>query len=100
MSAGKTAGVKNWKVLGLKSFPIRKLRWLSPSPRVVSLLIVLSVFVCAVTVRRLGMFQFLEFQVYYLFIQQAPKTATSDPIVLIEMTEADIQSPSLEWPPY
>src|ERR1051325_1482925 len=74
-------------------------KWKS-SPRVVSLLIVLFVFCCTLIVRHIGWLQFLEFQAYDFFIRHQPKAATSDPIVLVEMTEADIHSPSLDWPIY
>ena len=74
-------------------------KWKS-SPRVVSLLIVLFVFLCALIVRHLGWLQLLEFQAYDLFIRHQPKAASSAPIVLVEMTEADIHSPSLDWPIY
>src|SRR6266576_538471 len=70
------------------------------SPRVVSLLIVLFVYCCALIVRHHGWLQFLEFQAYDFFIRHQTKAATSDPIVLVEMTEADIHSPSLDWPIY
>src|SRR5438876_5932127 len=70
------------------------------SPRVASLLIVLFVFCCALVVRHLGWLQFLEFQAYDFFLRHQPKAASSDPIVLVEMTEADIHSPSLDWPIY
>jgi adenylate cyclase len=72
-------------------------KW-KPSPRSVSLLIVLVVFFCALIVQRRGLLQFLEFQAYDFFIRHQPKAATSDPIVLVEMTEADIHSPSLDYP--
>ena len=68
------------------------------SPRLVSLLIVLVVFLSALLARRLGWLQFLEFRAYDFFIQQQPKAPTSDPIVLVEMTEKDIQSPTLDYP--
>jgi adenylate cyclase len=70
------------------------------SPRGVSLLIVLFVVICALTARHAGWFQALEFQAYDLFIRHQPKAATSDPIVIVEMTEADIHSPSLDYPIY
>src|ERR1043166_3501402 len=70
------------------------------SPRKVSLLIVLFVFTCTFTMRRLGWFQSLEFRAYDSFIRHQPKAATSDPIVIVEMTEADIHNPSLDWPIY
>jgi adenylate cyclase len=74
-------------------------KWKS-SPRVVSLLIVLFVFCCTLIVRHIGWLQFLEFQPYDYFLRHQPKAATSDPIVLVEMTEADIHSPSLDYPIY
>ena len=70
------------------------------SPRFVSLLIVVGVFLCVFAVQRLGWLQVLEFQAYDFFIRQQPKTSTSDPIVLVEMTEADIHDSSLDWPLY
>src|SRR6266498_2145442 len=70
------------------------------SPRKVSLLIVLFVFTCTFTVRHLGWLQFLEFQAYDFFIRYQPKAATSDPLVIVEMTETDIHSPSLDYPIY
>src|SRR5207249_3014437 len=78
-------------------------KWFSKwgsSPLTVSLLIVLFVCGCTLIVRHLGWLQFLEFQAYDFFIRQQPKAATSDPIVIVEMTEADIHSPSLDWPIY
>ena len=74
-------------------------KWKS-SPRVVSLLIVLFVFCCTLIVRHFGWLQSLEFQAYDFFVRHQPKAATSDPIVLVEMTEADIHSPSLDYPIY
>ena len=74
-------------------------KWKS-SPRIVSLLIVLFVFCCTLIVRHFGWLQFLEFQAYDVFIRHQPKAATSDPIVLVEMTEADIHSPLLDYPIY
>jgi len=70
------------------------------SPGEVSLLIVLFVFVTTLTVRHLGWLQFLEFRAYDFFIRHQPRAATSDPIVLVEMTEADIQSQTLDYPIY
>src|SRR5881628_698429 len=84
MSAG-TPAVKRFSKLG-------------SSPRFVSLLIVLFVFLCALFVRHLGWLQFVEFQAYDFFIRHQPKSPTSDPIVLVEMTEADIHNPSLDYP--
>jgi CHASE2 domain-containing sensor protein len=68
------------------------------SPRGVSLLIVLFVFICTFAVQHTGLLKFLEFHAYDFFIRHQPKAATSDPIVLVEMTEADIHSPSLDYP--
>ena len=68
------------------------------TPRQVALLIVIFVFACTLIVRHLGWLQFLEFQAYDFFIRHQPKAATSDPIVIVEMTEADIHSPSLDYP--
>ena len=70
------------------------------SSRLVSLLIVLAVFVSALFARRIGWLQFLEFRAYDFFIQHQQKAASSDPIVLVEMTEDDIQSPTLDYPIY
>jgi adenylate cyclase len=70
------------------------------SPRLVSLGLVLAVFVSALFARRMGGLQFLEFRAYDFFIQHQPKAASSDPIVLVEMTEDDIQSPTLDYPIY
>ena len=70
------------------------------SSRAVALLIVLFVFCCTLTVQQVGLLQFLEFQAYDFFIRHQPKAPTSDPIVLVEMTEADIHSPSLDYPIY
>src|ERR1051325_7802223 len=75
----------------------RPSRW-KLSPRAVSLIIALSSFVAVVVVQRLGLLQFLEFQAYDFFIRHQKKAPTSGPIVLIEMTESDIQSPSLDYP--
>jgi len=68
------------------------------SPHNVGLLIVLVVFVCILAARYLGWFQFLEFRVYDFFIRQSPKAATNEPLVIVEMIEDDIQSPSLDYP--
>ena len=68
------------------------------APRGACLLIVLVVFCGALIIRHLGLLQFLEFHAYDFFIQRQPKAATSAPIVIVEMTEADIHSPSLDYP--
>lgn len=84
MTAGKPATPprKKWKL----------------TPHTASLLIVLGVFCGTLLIRHLGLLQFLEFYAYDFFIQRQPKAATSDPIVLVEMTEEDIHSPSLDYP--
>src|SRR5262245_8696267 len=73
---------------------------LASSPRTIGLLIVLFVFLCTLVVRHMGWLQFLEFHAYDFFIRHQSKSTTSDPIVLVEMTEADIHNSSLDWPIY
>jgi adenylate cyclase len=77
----------------------RRPRW-TLSPRLVSLLIVLGV--CGATLRvwHLGWLQFLEFHAYDFFLQHQAQAASSDPIVLVEMRESDIHSPTLDYPIY
>ena len=82
-----------------KSTAPRQIKW-KLSPRVVSLLIVLAVFLCTVVLRHLGCLQFLEFYPYDFLIRHQAKAASNEPIVLVEMTEADIHSPSLDYPIY
>src|SRR5215813_13020303 len=82
-----------------KSSALRQKKW-KPSPRTVSLLIVLAVFLCTIAARHLGWIQFLEFYPYDYLIRHQPKTSSNDPIVLVEMTEEDIHSPSLDYPIY
>jgi adenylate cyclase len=84
MSAGKRASL--WS-----------LKW-EISPRTASLLIVLIVFTSVFLVRHMGWLQFLEFQAYDFLLQHQEPVETSEPIVLVEMTEADIHSPSLDYP--
>jgi adenylate cyclase len=74
-------------------------KWKS-SPLAVSLLIVLVVFLGTILVQRQGWLQFLEFRAYDFFLRHQPKADTSDPIVIVEMTEDDIHSPSLDYPIY
>jgi adenylate cyclase len=69
------------------------------SPHGVSLLIALSVFFVTLLVWRMGLLQFLEFQTYDFLIRHQPKVDAGS-IVLVEMTETDIHSPSLDWPIY
>jgi adenylate cyclase len=68
------------------------------SPRTVSLLIVAATFFATLSAQRLGLLQFLEFRAYDFFIRRQPLLATGDPIVLVEITENDIQSPALDYP--
>src|SRR5215472_13900284 len=68
------------------------------SPRTVSLLIVAATFVATLTAQRLGLLQFLEFRAYEFFIRLQPLLPNGDPIVLVEITEEDIQSPALDYP--
>jgi len=82
-----------------KSTAQRQSKW-KLSPRVVSLLIVLAVFLCTLVARHLGWLQFLEFYPYDFLIRHQAKAPSNDPIVLVEMSEADIHSPSLDYPIY
>lgn len=68
------------------------------TPRTISLLIILAVFVSALTARRFGLLQFLEFRAYDYFLRHQAPLANGDPIVLVEMTEEDIQSEDLDYP--
>jgi adenylate cyclase len=68
------------------------------APREVCGLIILAVFCAALFARREGWLQFLEFRAYDFFLRQAPLLPSGDPIVLVEMTESDIQSPDLDYP--
>jgi adenylate cyclase len=82
-----------------KSSSPRQKKW-KPSPREISLLIVLAVFLCTIGARHLGWIQFLEFYPYDFLIRHQAKAPSNDPIVLVEMSEADIHSPSLDYPIY
>jgi adenylate cyclase len=73
------------------------LKW-ELSPRTACVLIVLVVFGGTLALQRMGLLQFLEFKAYDFFIRHQPEAATSDPIVIVEMTERDIHSPSLDYP--
>jgi adenylate cyclase len=78
---------------------VRNRLWLRKlSSREMGLLMVLFVFGCTLTTRYLGYLQFLDFQAYDLLLRQQPRASDSEPIVLVEMTEADIHSPSLDYP--
>jgi adenylate cyclase len=85
MSAGPTA-----------SAPARQAYQLSP--RGVSFLIVLFAFGVTLAIRHLGFLQFLEFQTYDFLIRHQTLAPNSEPIVIVELTEDDIQNPSLDWP--
>ena len=74
------------------------LKW-ELSPRTACLLIVLVVFSGTLALRHMGLLQILEFPVYDFFIRSQP-TIDAGPIVLVEMTEADIHHPTLDWPIY
>lgn len=63
-------------------------------------MIVLLVFVISVFVQQRGWLQFLEFRVYDWMLLREPKAASSEPLVLVEMTEQDIQNPALDYPIY
>lgn len=68
------------------------------SPRMVSLLIMLLVTAATLGVRHLGHLQFLEFQAYDYLIRDQPRAESSEPMVLVELTEDDIHHPTLDWP--
>src|SRR5580765_7173636 len=68
------------------------------APREVCGLIILAVFFAALFAGREGWLQFLEFRGYDFFLRQTPLLPSGDPIVLVEMTESDIQSPDLDYP--
>jgi adenylate cyclase len=62
--------------------------------------IVLLVFICSMIAQQSGRLQFLEFWVYDKMLLSQPKAASSEPLVLVEMTEQDIQNPALDYPIY
>lgn len=68
------------------------------APREVCGLIILAVFFAAYFGRREGWLQFLEFRAYDFFLRQTPLLPSGDPIVLVELTESDIQNPDLDYP--
>jgi len=68
------------------------------SARVAGPLIVIVAMVCTLALKHLGTLQFLEFQAYDFYIRKQPKAASNEPLVLIEMVESDIQSPTLDYP--
>ena len=73
------------------------MKWKVPFRCVV---IVLLVFIYSMIFQRLGRFQFLEFWMYDKMLLRQPKAASSEPLVLVEMTEQDIQNPELDYPIY
>lgn len=75
----------------------RLLAWRLPTG-VMGMVVVLLVFLSVVAARRAGVFQFVEFQAYDFLRRCQTRALTSDPIVLVEITEADIQSPTLDYP--
>ena len=68
------------------------------SPHAISLLICFGVFLVTLTAQQLGLLQFLEFRAYDYLIRRQPLLANGDPLVLVELTEDDIQSPTLDYP--
>src|SRR5436190_1975319 len=62
--------------------------------------IVLLVLIYSMLFQRLGWFQRLEFWIYDWMLLNQPKAASSEPLVLVEMTEQDIQNPELDYPIY
>src|SRR5215475_726873 len=64
------------------------------------IVIVLLVFIYSMISQQLGYLQFLEFWVYDKMLLSQPKAASSEPLVLVEMTEQDIQNPELDYPIY
>lgn len=73
------------------------IRW-KPSTEHVVILILLIVFAGTLFIRYMGWIQFLEFHHYDFFIRHQAKVDSPGPIVLVEMTESDIQSPDLDYP--
>jgi adenylate cyclase len=84
---------------GATSSAPRSAKW-RLTPFQVTVSIVGLVFLYTLLMWQMGWLQFLEFKVYDALIRNQRKAHTSDPIVLVEMTEADIHSPSLDWPIY
>jgi adenylate cyclase len=73
------------------------MKWKVPFRCVVIVLLVLTY---SILFQRLGRFQFLEFWIYDKMLLRQPKAASSEPLVLVEMTEQDIQNPALDYPIY
>src|SRR5580765_5727567 len=64
------------------------------------IVIVLLVLIYSMLFQQSGWFQFLEFRVYDWMLLNQPKAASSEPLVLVEMTEQDIKNPELDYPIY
>jgi adenylate cyclase len=73
------------------------MKWKVPFRCVV---IVLLVFIYSMIAQRIGWLQSLEFWFYDKMLLRQPKAASSEPLVLVEMTEQDIQNPDLDYPIY
>ena len=74
--------------------------WRSPwAPRAVALLICLAVFGAIALTRRAGGLEFLELKTYDLLVAAQPKdTSYSDRIVVVGVTEPDIQNKEVGFP--
>jgi adenylate cyclase len=64
------------------------------------IVIVLLVFIYSMIFQRVGWLQLPEFWIYDKMLLSQPKAASSEPLVLVEMTEQDIQNPELDYPIY
>jgi adenylate cyclase len=62
--------------------------------------IVLLVFIYSMIAQQARWLQLLEFWAYDVLLLHQPKAASSEPLVLVEMTEQDIQNPALDYPIY
>ena len=77
----------------------RLAKWRS-DPRVAIPLTALIPFACTLALVFLGSLQFLEFQFYDFLIRHQKRAASNEPLVLVELREADIKSPTLDYPLY
>jgi adenylate cyclase len=77
---------------------LKRLSQWEPSERLVSLLLGCVAFAGILWLQNRGVLQGLEFQVYDLLIRQQPAAPSSEPLVLVEMVESDIQDPALDYP--
>src|SRR5215475_2259144 len=73
------------------------MKWKVPFRCVV---IVLLVFIYSMIAQQARWLQLLEFWAYDILLLHQPKAASSEPLVLVEMTEQDIQNPELDYPIY